>query len=117
MADTENLSPALVNVLKELRRVVDVEIKSEVAHRMADEGMAAAEIARFLHVSRNTIYRYLGPGWKSRTRAQAEAWESRGEGEGLDQDGDFEAHQPAAVVADAAGHDLTDQPARLDRGP
>ena len=28
-----------------------------------------------------------------------------------------EAHQPAAGVADAAGHDLTDQPARLDRGP
>ena len=24
---------------------------------------------------------------------------------------------PAAGVADAAGHDLTDQPARLDRGP
>ena len=97
MADTENLSTALVNVLKELRRVVEVEIRSEVAHRMADEGMAATEIARFLHVSRHTIYRYLGPGWKRRTKA--------------------EAHQPAAGVADAAGHDLTDQPARLDRGP
>ena len=112
MADTENLSPALVNVLKELRRVVEVEIRSEVAHRMAGEGMAAAEIARFLHVSRTTIYRYLGPGWKSRTKAQAEDRESRVECEGLDQDADFEAHQTAAGVADAAGHDLTDQPAR-----
>ena len=35
----------------------------------------------------------------------------------MDQDADFEAHRPAAGVADAAGHDLTDQPARLDRGP
>ena len=59
----------------------------------------------------------LGPGWKSRTKAQVEARESRVEGEGLDQAADFEAHQPAAGVADAAGHDLTDQPARLDRGP
>jgi DNA invertase Pin-like site-specific DNA recombinase len=97
MADTENLSPALVNVLKELRRVVDVEIKSEVARRLADKDVSAAEISRLLGVSRTTVYRYLGPGWKRRTKA--------------------EAHQPAAGVADAAGHDLTDQPARLDRGP
>ena len=59
--------------------------------------VSAAEISRLLGVSRNTMYRYLGPGWKRRTKA--------------------EAHQPAAGVADAAGHDLTDQPARLDRGP
>ena len=60
--------------------------------------VSAAEISRLLGVSRNTIYRYLGPGWKRRTKA--------------------EAHQPGAVgVADAAGDDLTDQPARLDRGP
>ena len=59
--------------------------------------VSAAEISRLLGVSRNTVYRYLGPGWKRRTKA--------------------EAHQPAAGVADAAGHDLTDQPARLDRGP
>ena len=92
MADTENLSPALVNVLKELRRVVDVEIKSDVARRLSDKDVSAAEISRLLGVSRNTVYRYLGPGWKSRTKA--------------------EAHQSAAGVADAAGHDLTDQPAR-----
>ena len=97
MADNENLSPALVNVLKELRRVVDVEIRSDVARRLADKDVSAAEISRLLDVSRNTVYRYLGPGWKRRTKA--------------------EAHQPAAGVADAAGHDLTDQPARLDRGP
>ena len=59
--------------------------------------VSAAEISRLLGVSRNTVYRYLGPGWKRRTKA--------------------EAHQPAAGVAAAAGHDLTDQPARLDRGP
>ena len=92
MADTENLSPALVNVLKELRRVVDVEIKSDVARRLSDKDVSAAEISRLLGVSRNTVYRYLGPGWKRRTKA--------------------EAHQPAAGVSDAAGHDLTDQPAR-----
>ena len=73
MADNENLSPALVNVLKELRRVVDVEIKSEVARRLADKDVSAAEISRLLDVSRNTVYRYLGPGWKSRTKAQSEA--------------------------------------------
>ena len=55
--------------------------------------VGAAEIARFLGVSRTTVYRYLGPGWKSRTKAGA--------------------HRPAAGVAAAAGHDLTDQPARL----
>ena len=59
MAGSQSLSPALVNVLKELRRVVEVEIRSDVAHRMADEGMGTTEIARFLHVSRNTVYRYL----------------------------------------------------------
>ena len=59
--------------------------------------VSAAEISRLLDVSRNTVYRYLGPGWKRRTKA--------------------EAHQPAAGVADAAGPDLTDQPARPDRGP
>ena len=65
--------------------------------RLADKDVSAAEISRLLGVSRTTVYRYLGPGWKRRTKA--------------------EAHQPAAGVADAAGHDLTDQPARLDRGP
>ena len=79
--------------------------------------VSAAEISKLLGVSRNTVYRYLGPGWKSRTKAQVEARESGVEGEGLDQDADFEAHQPAAGVADAVGHDLTDQPARPDRGP
>ena len=59
--------------------------------------VSAAEISRLLGVSRNTVYRSWGRGWKRRTKA--------------------EAHQPAAGVADAAGHDLTDQPARLDRGP
>ena len=59
--------------------------------------MSAAETSRLLGVSRTTVYRYLGPGWKRRTKA--------------------EAHQPAAGVADAAGHDLTGQPARLNRGP
>ena len=59
MVDNENLSPALVNVLKELRRVVDVEIKSEVARRLADKDVSAAEISRLLDVSRNTVYRYL----------------------------------------------------------
>ena len=59
MADNENLSPALVNVLKELRRVVDVEIKSEVARCLADKDVSAAEISRLLGVSRNTVYRYL----------------------------------------------------------
>ena len=67
------------------------------AAALADKDVSAAEISRHLGVSRNTVYRYLGPGWKRRTKA--------------------EAHQPAAGVADAAGHDLTDQPARLDRGP
>ena len=59
MVDNENLSPALVNVLKELRRVVEVEIKSEVARRLADKDVSAAEISRLLDVSRNTVYRYL----------------------------------------------------------
>ena len=59
--------------------------------------VSAAEISRLLGVSRNTVHRYLGPGWKRRTKA--------------------EAHQPAAGVAAAAGDDLTDQPARPDRGP
>ena len=88
MADSENLSPSWVNMVLELRRVVEVEVRADVARRMAGEGMGATDISRLLGVSRTTVYRYLGPGWKRRTKA--------------------EAHQSAAGVADAAGHDLTD---------
>ena len=66
--------------------MVEVEIRSDVARRLADKNVSAAEISRLLGVSRTTVYRYLGPGWKRRTKAQA--------------------HQSAAN--DQAGHDLTD---------
>ena len=33
--------------------------------------VSAAEISRLLGVSRTTVYRYLGPGWKRRTKAAA----------------------------------------------
>ena len=65
--------------------MVEVEIRSDVARRLADKNVSAAEISSLLGVSRTTVYRYLGPGWKRRTKAQV--------------------HQSAA---DAAGHDLTD---------
>ena len=59
MSDSENLSPTLVNMVLELRRVVEVEVRSEVARRMAGENMPAADIAACLGVSRQTVYRYL----------------------------------------------------------
>ena len=59
MAESEKLSPTLVNMLQELRRVVEVEVKADVARRMADKNVAATDIATYLGVSRQTVYRYL----------------------------------------------------------
>ena len=92
---------AVVKVQGTLTAVDQAGAKSAVTGPWANQedllkDVSAAEISRLLGVSRNTVYRYLGPGWKRRTKA--------------------EAHQPAAGVADAAGHDLTDQPARLRPG-
>ena len=92
---------AVVKVQGTITAVDQAGAKSAVTGPWANQedllkDVSAAEISRLLGVSRNSVYRYLGPGWKRRTKA--------------------EAHQPAAGVADAAGHDLTDQPARLDPG-
>ena len=59
MATPTDLSPALVNVVGELRRVIEGEVKADLARRLADRDMGATEIARLLGVSRNSVYRYL----------------------------------------------------------
>ena len=46
-------------VMAEIRRVVEVQVKADLACRWAGEEMPAEDIAKLLGVSANTVYRYL----------------------------------------------------------
>ena len=56
---TSELSPALVNLVLELRRSLEAEFRADMARDMAGRGIKPTEIARVMGVSRNTVYRYL----------------------------------------------------------
>ena len=64
----ELITPAVVKVMAEMRRVVEGQVKADLARRWDGEGMPVENIAKLLDVSKNTVYRYLGPGWKKKRR-------------------------------------------------
>lgn len=76
MADSENLSPVLIDAVHELRRVVEVEVKAGLAQRWNDEGKGATEIAQLLGVSRQTVYRYLKRESGSQSKAPVNGHEA-----------------------------------------
>ena len=45
--------------MAEIRRVVEVQVKADLACRWAGEEMPAEDIAKLLGVSANTVYRHL----------------------------------------------------------
>ena len=67
-APPELITPAVVKVMTEMRRVVEGQVKADLARRWDREGMPVENIAKLLDVSRGTVYRYLGPGRKKRRR-------------------------------------------------
>ena len=64
----ELITPAVVKVMAEMRRVVEGQVRADLARRWDGEGMPAENIAKLLDVSRGTVYRYLGPGRKKKRR-------------------------------------------------
>ena len=67
-APPELITPAVVKVMAEMRRVVEGQVRADLARRWDGEGMPVENIAKLLDVSKNTVYRYLGPGWKKKRR-------------------------------------------------
>ena len=67
-APPELITPAVVKVMAEMRRVVEGQVRADLALRWASEEMPVENIAKLLDVSRGTVYRYLGPGWKKKRR-------------------------------------------------
>ena len=67
----ELITPAVVKVVEELRRVVEGEVRADLARRWDGEGMSVGQIAQLLDVSRGTVHRYLGPRRKGRRQAPA----------------------------------------------
>ena len=64
----EPITPAVVKVMAEMRRVVEGQVRADLARRWDCEGMPVENIAKLLDVSKNTAYRYLGPGRKKKRR-------------------------------------------------
>ena len=67
----EPIAPAVVKVMAVMavmRRAVELQVKADLARRWDCEGMPVENIAKLLDVSKNTVYRYLGPGWKKKRR-------------------------------------------------
>ena len=67
-APPEPIAPAVVKVMAVMRRAVELQVKADLARRWDGEGMPVENIAKLLDVSRNTVYRYLGPGRKKKRR-------------------------------------------------
>ena len=66
---------AVVRVQGTVTAVDQAGAKSAVTGAWANQedllkDVSAAETSRLLGVSRTTVYRYLGPGWKRRTKAE-----------------------------------------------
>ena len=57
---TELITPAVVRMVAEMRRAVELQVKVDLARRWAGEEMPAENIAKLLGISRGTVYRYLG---------------------------------------------------------
>ena len=43
-------------------------MRADLTRRWDCEGMPVENITKLLDVSKNTVYRYLGPGWKKKRR-------------------------------------------------
>ena len=56
---TELITPAVVKMVAEMRRVVEAQVKTDLARRWDRDGMSAENIAKLLGVSRGSAYRYL----------------------------------------------------------
>ena len=56
---TELITPAVVKMVAEMRRVVEAQVKVDLARRWDRDGMSAENIAKLLGVSRGSAYRYL----------------------------------------------------------
>ena len=59
-APPELITPAVVKVMAEMRRVVEGQVRADLARRWDCEGMPVENIARLLGISRGSVYRYLG---------------------------------------------------------
>ena len=55
---TELITPAVVRMVAEMRRVVEAQVKTDLARRWDRDGMSAENIAKLLGVSRGSAYRY-----------------------------------------------------------
>ena len=64
----ELITPSVVKVMAVMRRAVELQVRADLARRWDRDGMSAENIAKLLDVSKNTVYRYLGPGWKKKRR-------------------------------------------------
>ena len=66
------MSTAVAKVIAAMRRVVEGQMRADLARRWDGEGMSVGQIAQLLDVSRGTVHRYLGPRRKG-SRAPAAA--------------------------------------------
>ena len=73
-AQPEPITPAVVKVMAEMRRAVELQVKADLARRWDCEGMPVENIAKLLDVSRTTVYRYLGRDRKKRRAHAADGW-------------------------------------------
>ena len=67
------ITKAVVKMMAEMRRVVEVQMRADLARRWDGEGMSVGNIAQLLDVSRGTVHRYLGPGRKKKRRQAGKA--------------------------------------------
>ena len=74
---TELITPAVVRMVAEMRRAVELQVKVDLARRWAGEEMPAENIAKLLGISKGSVYRYLGRSGENGSQGDT-SWDDGG---------------------------------------